>query len=998
MTSSTADHLYERAKLRKLNLDPAPQRSAFAARSSGLKFDVKKATALAKRFKNYSAEASEKTILMQLDTVSFGKFLSEAAHAVVQSLCHGTKMKPADAHSFTVVCSEVHQRYEDFWALVRKELKENIESVVDTGSLKLAVERIEEYASTTTTTTTTTFISGEGNVSTGTTVVSSGLSAPPSAAAKGGLTPSLSKSPVDEFNRLRLVARVFCEWWLVGLFDDAKPLLNLLKLLQKLAERNAATPNSPLAVATVFSITALMIREVGIEILGKGNAVLSSLFTGKKGDENGPERLRDLLGHCGVFTIDENSEAGRKTPFLLGPAGARLAFNATTKKVGPVENAVAHQAEEVSWARLCEIRNASVEHYCNDEEKRQFFGLVLASTKACLRAYKQRKEEVEKWWHSVNDQAEFRGKTARFSNDEARFRFFQEHVERLYVVCENLLGMLGFSPPLPVDLSIVEQREEVEAVRISVTRKFHPIVGAETLNRFGDDEQRIFYEYVPEIETLLDEVFLSSLTAEKAKWELFSRHSVIGGAIASGTGATTSSGLSAVGSGGVGAPGGGDGDSEEGDMDVEAAANTLEEGKGQYNTETVKLMERRRLRLAKLGVPAALFNDYAEVLKLLEELGECTTAVAIDEWCERFVGEAIVPLRKSSENVVGARLFFTNCRMLLTLELRHFLRFRYPEKLPFMARCAAIFDQYFHDVGIYLGARLEAQWRREYSTPTSKRETSTSCSTRSDELLQRRVGATGRYLCELMKFGTIPPSRVLNLLNIAVEDLKQPCSVATICAIIEHGGLFLVCNHATRRAAEKLIQKLKTNMMNEEMKAECSHMVTEAFSFLQPATPSLVALPSPAQKEGSPLERYVRSLLHERLCPDGTKFVLDGLLRMPWDDVEKREMLIRTLRSVHQMSLDVVPLVVDILKELAHADHIDVVQRILYEVAEDMRRDLEVGAATPELVSGSSRKSVMILSLTLHIAHCSGVWLTVFSLPTFTVCAWCLFVLYATCC
>ncbi|EKF39284.1 hypothetical protein MOQ_000491 [Trypanosoma cruzi marinkellei] len=954
MISLTAVHLNERTRLRRLNLDPAPQRSAFAARSSGLKFDVKKATALAKRFKNYSAEASEKTILMQLDTVSFGKFLSEAAHAVVQSLCHGTKMKPADVHSFAVVCSEVHQRYEDFWTLVRKELKENIESVVDTGSLKVAVERIEEYASTTS-------HSGEGNAPTGTTVVSSGLSAPPSAAAKGGLTPSLSKSPVDELNRLRLVARVFCEWWLVGLFDDAKPLLNLLKLLHKLTERNAATPNSPLAVATVFSITALIIREVGIEILGKGNAALSCLFTENNGDENGPERLRDLLGHCGVLTIDENSEEGSKTAFLLGPAGARLAFNATTKTVGPVENAVAQQAEEVSWARLCETRNPSAEQYCNDEEKRQFFRLAFASTKACLRAYKQRRKEIEEWWRSVNDPADPRGKTARFNLDEARFRLFQEHVERLYVVCENLLGMLGFSPPLPVDLSIVEQKEEVEAVRITVTQKFYPIVGAETLNRFGDDEHRVFYEYVPEIEALLDEVVLSSLTAEKANWELFSRHIVIGGAIATGTGATTSSALCGVGSGGVGAAGGGDGgDSEEDDMDVEAAANTMEEGKGQHDTENVKLKERRRLRLAKLSVPAALFNEYAAVLNLLEELGECTTAAAIDEWCERFVGEALQPLRQSSGNAVGARLFFTNCRMLLTLELRHFLRLRYPEKLPFMARCAAIFDQYFPDVGRYLGGKLEAQWRREYSAPTSTREKGRSCSSLSDEFLQRRVGATGRYLCELMKFGTIPPSRVLSLLNIAVEDLKQPCSVATIHTIIEHGGLFLVRNYPTRRATEKLIQKLKTNMRKEEMKEEWFHMVKEALSFLQPEAPLPVEVPSLPQKEQSLLERYVRFLLHERLCSDGTTFVLDGLLKMPWDDVEKREMLVCALRSVHQMSLDAVPLLVDVLKELALADHIHVVQRILYEVAEDMRRDLEVGAATPEGVNGISRKSMMV--------------------------------------
>ncbi|RNF16258.1 ARM repeat-containing protein [Trypanosoma conorhini] len=277
MSASTADLLAERAELRRLNLSPAPQRGAFAARSSRLKFDVKKATALAKRFKNYSAEASEKAILTQIETVSLGMFLSEAAHGVVQSLCQGTRMKPADAHSLAVVCSEVHQRYEEFWPSVQKELRENAEIIVDAGALKAAVERIEEYASATALT------AGEGTAPPATSAAPSAPSAPPAATVKNPLPLSSGKSPVEEFNRLRLVARVFCEWWLVGLFADAKPVLNLLKLLKKLAERRAGTPNNSLAVATVLSITVLMVREVGIEMLGNENAALPCLFAGKGG-------------------------------------------------------------------------------------------------------------------------------------------------------------------------------------------------------------------------------------------------------------------------------------------------------------------------------------------------------------------------------------------------------------------------------------------------------------------------------------------------------------------------------------------------------------------------------------------------------------------------------------------------------------------------------------------------------------------------------------------
>ncbi|RNF07676.1 ARM repeat-containing protein [Trypanosoma rangeli] len=938
MSASTADILRVRDELRRLNLNPEPQRGAFAARSSGLKFDVKKATALAKRFKNYSAEASEKTILMQLDTVSFGMFISEAAHGVVQSLGHGTRMKPADAHSLAVVCSEVHQRYGEFWPSVLKELKENVETIVDAAALKAAVERIEEYALATVST------AGEGAAPSAMTVASSGSSVPPSAAAKNSLPTSSVKSPVDEFNRLRLVTKVFCEWWLVGLFSDAKPVLNLLKLLYKLAEKRAGAPNTPLAVATVLSITVLVVREVGIEILGNENAALSCLFPGNRESAKGPEGLRELMGRCGVLTTDENTEEERMTMLLLGPVGARLTFNATTKVVGLVEDAVAHQAEEASWARLCEIRNSSAVNYSRDVEKRQFIGLVLATAKAGLRAYTQGKNEIEKWWRSLNDPAELRGRNTRFNVDEARFRLLQEHVERLFVVCDNLLGMLGFVAPLPIDLSIVEQKEEVDAVRISVIQKFRPIVGAETLNRFENDEQRIFYEYVPELEALSNDALLLSLAAERANWDLFSRHRASGGATAS----PFVPALSAVALGAAG--GGGDAEGSEEDLmddevEVQTTADAVEEGKYQNCTEAVALMKRRRLRLAKLAVPAALFDDYAAVLRLLEELERCASAAMVDEWCERFVGEALQPLRRSSENFVGAALFFTNCRMLLTLELRHFSRFRHPEQLPFMARCAAILHQYFPDVGEYLGTKLEAQWRREYTAATLTRETDTSCSTWSDAVLQRRCTATVRYLCELMKFGSIPPSRVLNVLNVAMEELKRPCSVATIAGAIEHGGLFLVRNHLTRRTADKLIKKLKSAMQEEAVSEESSHTITKAFTFLRSAPPASVVSCRVAPEEQTPLAKYVQYLLHRILSPTNYNFVRRELLKMPWNEAESREMLIRALRGAHQVSWDAIPFLADFLAVLSQAGCIQVVQRILHEIAEDMRRDLEVGSA-----------------------------------------------------
>ncbi|KEG13187.1 ARM repeat-containing protein [Trypanosoma grayi] len=953
MASTTVDLLRRRAELRERNLNPALQRGAFASRGGTLKSDLKKATALAKRFRNYSAESSEKTILVQLDTVSFGMFLSEAAQGVVQSLCQGTKMKSSDAHSLALVCSEVHQRYEGFWPLVRKELKENAEKLIDMEGLKMAVERIEESAAATVpagggggdgSTTAAVAPAVSSSASTGVAATSGGGG---SSNMVSGAAPSVSKSPLEEFNHLRLVARVFGEWWLVGLLEDARPVLNLLKLLCALVEKRAAISSAPLAVATLLSLAILIIREVGIEMLGKRNAALRFFFAEDRGN-NGQGRLRDFAGHCGSLTVDGSGDEASNTVFLLGPAGARLTFNAAAKTVGAVDDAVAQQAEEASWARLREAQGLPVEHYSTDEEKRQFATLVLATAKVSITAYEHRKKKAEGWWQTIYEQTELREKTVRQSVEEAQFRLFQEHVERLYVMCDNLLGMLGFVAPAPVDLTITEHKTSVEITLTSVAKKNYAVVEAETLNRFADDEQRMFYEYVPDLQALPEDL-LPSLTAEKANWDSLLRRKALSGPV---TAAATSGG-----------------DVEDGNEDDEAEImeldTSMEGAKDEklLNTNSksgsfsciAAMMERRRLRMAELGVPAALFDEYAAVLQLLEEFDQCTTADAVDEWCESFFQEALRPLQQLQEHAAPARLFFTNCRVLLTLELWHYPWVHRPEMLPRIARCAAIMFQYFPDSGDFLSGNLESQWRQECKVNRAAAPTASLSTGLGGATSQRRVSAILYYMCELMKFGIIPPNRLLGVLKTAAEDLTHHCSTAAISAVLEHGGLYLLRSHPTKRMTEKVIEKLKAAGKHAELEEPALVPLQRALTLLKQQQEH--EGPSPTCRltsvERTPLERYVQYLLCSVLCPATYESVRAQFLKMPWNDAESSEMLVNTLREVHHVSWDTVPLVADLLADLVRADHAWAVRRIVDNVAEDMRRDFEVcGDATDGMMTG----------------------------------------------
>ncbi|KAH9599755.1 hypothetical protein LSM04_004507 [Trypanosoma melophagium] len=962
MTLSSVDLILQRAELRNRNTNPAPLRTAFRAKLSTLKSDLKKATTLAKRFKNYSAESSEKAILTQLDTLNLGMFLSEAAEGVVQSLCHGTKMKSTDVQSFAFVCSEVHQRYEGFWPLVQKGLKDNAEKIVDVNLLKTAIDRISESSeltrpsecgegnapmATTTTTTTTSLASG-------TAVTAYTSSTPPTNTTATNLnTGSISRFPMEEFNQLRLVARVFSEWWLVGLLEEAKPLLKLLKLLQVLLEKHTSLSTSPLVASTIHSVILLVVRKVGIELLGKDNALFLCIFnkeTEEEEEKQTKRRLHDLSSYSGEMTSDKSKNPDA-TVFLLAPAGARLIFNPTTKSVAQIEEASIQQTEELSWARLCETYKLPEDYYCKRDERRQFASILLASAWSSLKFYNDRKSKLETWWHSLS---ESHGKANRNTPEEVRFRLFQEYVEEFYVSCDNLLGMLGFEAPKPIDLSVIEPKCTGEIKITSVAKVFHTVKNAESYNRFEDDEKRIFYEYLPDLQVILNEL-KPLCEAEKANWDLLLRRQAISGAVvtqSSSTSTSTSSSLAGreeeVGIGVVV-------ENEESEIEsteLDLSLENSEESKCQSVGEAAAMMKRRRLRMAALAVPASMFDNYSAILQLLEELMECNNATAIDNWCECFLQEALRPLRAASESAAGALLFFSNCLMLLSLELRDFPRTRHPEMLPYVARCAAILHQYFPQTAEFLGKSLEADWRRVYKryvtsdSGVSLEEVSVLSPQRksiSSQLL-RHIAVTVRYLCELMKFAVIPPSQVINMMGAAVDDLNHPCSAVTLGAAMKHGGLFLIRNHPTHVKADRLFQKLKKALPGSLLDDELKEIVKSAFDALTPPPPQLKPRHGPNTTMTSTIEQYARYLLQSVLSPVKYDFVRTQFLRMPWADVNARRGLLRVLRALQDVRWDAVPLVADLIADLSSAGLESIMQCVIDEVAEDLRRDFEVPA------------------------------------------------------
>ncbi|RHW67153.1 MIF4G domain containing protein [Trypanosoma brucei equiperdum] len=912
MSSSVLQFLTERMTLRERNRNPQPGRMAFAEKSPSLTSNLKKATALAKRFKDYSAEASEKVILDQLDVVSFAMFTSEAAQGVVQSLCQGTKMKASDAHSFVVVCSEVHQRYESFWPLVQKGVKENAEKVVSMEELKAAIQRMEVGAAPVGPS------GGDGNAgagSLGSTASSNGVAS----AAPGSSNNTLStmKAPMEELNHLRLVVKVTCEWWLAGLLDDAKPVLAFLRLLHGVVEKRLSAPLSPSTTAAVLSLSAFIIREVGIEILGGTNAVVSRLFGAEGTVEDTSVQLSDLANYHGPMELTTGiSKPKREDIFFVGSAGVRRVFNPTTKTSDVVDEASLQQAVELSAARLRCVRIMPGMYDSTDAEKEQFFALAVTTSKVALKSYLWHKTKLEEWWQLLGEQRDTRGNVVKTSTEDMQFRALAEQVERLHVTCDNLLGMLGYATPPPVKLTVLEPRVAKGIVVTSATKKFYAVSAAETLNRFESDEQRIFYEYVPDFLIISDEL-LKSLLSEKPSWDSLGRQGVLAQSPCAGVT----------------------------DAREKKAHKRKEEGEGKdtaSNSDTrcvgesrspsymkVSTTVERRLWLAWLAVPATLFDEYAVVLQLLEELEQCRSADAIDKWCVQYMQEALRPLEHSSGSVALGSVFFTNCRMLLAMEVWYSPWVQQPDMVPYLSRCIAEFSQYFPDMSEFIAGRLDAHWKSLCKADSGI----------SEEKLRDQVEGTVRYICDLTKFGAIAHLAVFSVLRVGMEDLHGRISPYLISSVMKYCGFFLSRNQTTRQPFNKALGKLESALSKTTLNDEGSDLIRASLDFLH--VPSAPRRPV-AQVERSPLELYVRHLLNDVLSRQKYKFVCEKLVKVPWEDPAKRNGLVATLRDVQHLKWDNIPLLADLLADLGRAGHESLVLRIVETVAEDLRRDLEV--------------------------------------------------------
>lgn len=813
--------LQQRKALREANLAPSLRNEP-----RELKSDLKKGTSFAKKLRAYGSE-HESTIMTELKTYNLKMFVKETAQGVGAALFEAPKvMKTVDVVSLTLVCSALHQRYEEFLPEALQSIKKGFEMA------PLLCEMEKKFDPTV---------------------------------------------PHADVSRLRMVIRFLCEWWLVGLLPDAKFLVGVLHKIAATLEKappstsaasgeGSAAPVSAHVTVNCLGIVNLIIKTVGIEMMG----------------------------------------AATNTPLLIAGAEANtLSWSEADEKVVAIEETARQHLQAQSQQRRNDVL-VQTNAFSTDTERNEFAKRIATicdhSTSLCARL----KKGVEGKWRNMCEQAELRGDPTQ----EAKTAFHQlrKEVERIYVLTENLVTLVGKSatlpPPLDLNAALVKSQVDAQLTFTSGTADFFSVAIAETMNYYDDDEQRTFYEELPTIDHLIPAMEDDGKGIPQTQQQLAKKP-------ASGSAADALQFM----------------DEEE----STTALDGLTRGSNALPAAQRKLM------------------DYSKVDELLVLLHRCSSAGTIDQWVLDFIAEATKyffpdKLPEGVERVrpAHARLYFLYCKMMLLVELRYEPE-RAQELIPYLARAAAIMHSRFPELGEALARQLE---NHVQDSVRNKRPNS----------YHARLLNT-RYLCELVKFRVSPPIRIIRVFHLAMESFEDESCVMMCSIMVERVVSFLLRGGVTKTKAEECLVKLKAAAANKGVptraEMDYEHAWAELRRVMNPAATRKVYA-----RVRTPLELYVGHLLYVRLKDDDESalFVRRQLLKMPWrrdsfppsfDMIERREthhMLIRMFRKAHKLSYDKVHLLAEMIASITRVHGADVLlQPVVDHLLEDIRRDLEVG-------------------------------------------------------
>ena len=937
------------------NREPAlsAARKAFADGRSKLKADIKKASAFGRKIRGFTADM-ERNVLSDLETLSIGMFVAEAAQGVGPAVWEG-KMRLTDVVPFVNCLSAIHQRYENF-------LPEALQTLQSGFAPQIAL-LLEECTN----------------------------------------KLDLATGAIADVSRLRVAVRVMCELYLQGLVPTSRFFTGLLgKIVQTLdataSKASSSSSVQPHVTVNVLTIVSIILKAAGMELthlgfVGAGGCALgfseSGAFStgieeeGRRAGADAVVAKTTAFSHIELIASKQREEAlqrivGRRAePYatvMMAPEADRDQFTARVARITVSAAALcARLRREVGakWRQLCEMTELTGEIAA---EKRDAFAVL--------------KRETERFIVLTENIAAMMGFPEAAPSSSSPTSAESSSTSESAPPADNAAQTV-VARPTPIDLLAALRSSNADQSVVLVASsmaEFFTVRNAEAINHYDSAALRDLYENLPDADDLFALLPPAVPTRPVARPNGNNNNSINNTSAA-----------------------GGEGSDYDGFEDDDAPAD---EGKRGEVEEPVPIMlvasseaptsssseQTAAATPATTGTSSSssgtekVVATYAAMEALIAQLYNLPTAEAADEWALAFITDSCRYFSRAVNPLAGALLYFNGCRRMLQRAVRSLAPCGSYETIPMVARVVASLSRRIEGLGDVVAKKVEGELLFAVTGKSSSSKGKATSAGPTSGGYMRKMRSV-RYLCELVKFRVAPPLAAIRLFQSAVRAIDAPHAPDLLASLLSNVTSFLLRGGVTKIRAEEFLRELadvrvtRGAAIGSAQEALLDMAVSELRATMAADNNSSGggsggegARLAAALRRRSPLEQYFRHLLFSALTEETLEEVCQSIRLMPWSMACEQgvdssdsdaaaaiaengaapppplsavasvggerhyDMLIRVFRKTHQCRWDRLPALAEAL-----ADTCDVYPAVGAAVSdalmEDLRTDLSVASA-----------------------------------------------------
>ncbi|KAI8891377.1 ARM repeat-containing protein [Backusella circina FSU 941] len=240
--------------------------------------------------------------------------------------------------------------------------------------------------------------------------------------------------------------------------------------------------------------------------------------------------------------------------------------------------------------------------------------------------------------------------------------------------------------------------------------------------------------------------------------------------------------------------------------------------------------------------------------------------------------------------------------------------------LPYYSRLIATLNVYFSDIGEMVLAALTREFRGLQRKKTQ-------------DLLETRTKNI-RFLSELTKFKVTPAHTIFYSFKIALDDFTNQ-NIDIVCNLLETCGRYLLKSPDTSARMSTMLETVMRKKTVQHLDSRYALMVENAYYQANPPDKAAIHV-----KERSPIELYIRKLIHVNLTKKSLDKILKQLRKLDWKNPEIFNLMVKIFQKIWKIKFGNIHLMA-ILASGLNRYHSDFGVQIVDGVIEEIRIGLE---------------------------------------------------------